>query len=182
MSESGIIAILGATSTLLAATLSFVFGRRHERLKQTLFIRVQMLKPIEDWIAGADKIMNMMGDTLVAVGAGLASPVTYNREERRKAAQFMIENTNPVLGILASKSLQFGRAKKLAKELTGTIIVLDEFIKTQLLPLDNEISGRIRPENLTPDLLQRVYNIKTQGDALIRNVHSLIARVKVALT
>ncbi|MEW6094884.1 MAG: hypothetical protein AB1531_13065 [Chloroflexota bacterium] len=181
MSESVIIAILGAASTLLAATLSFVFGRRYERVRQTLVIRAQMLEPIMNWLAGADKMINIMGDTFAAVGAGLAVPVTYNLEERRKAAQFMSENTNPVLGILASKSLQVGRARKLAKELTDTVIALDGFVRIQLLPLDREISDRARPENLTTDFLQRVYIIKTQGDALIKSAHSLITQIKVAL-
>lgn len=182
MSDSTIIAMLGSATTLLAAILSFVFGRRYERQQQALTIRAQMLKPIEDWLGYADRMINILGDTLTSAMAGLPQPVTYNFEDRRKATQFMGENSNSVLGILASKSLQVGRAKNLTKKMSDTIITLDGFIKYQLLPLDNEILTRGHAENISPDFLQRIGSTKLQGDTLIQSAYSLIAQIKTALT
>jgi hypothetical protein len=182
MSETAIIAILGAATTLLATIVSFVYGRRSERQQQTLTIRAKMLEPIEKWLAGAEKISGILGDTLSAVVVGLPLPINYNLEERRLALRFMAENTNSVLGILASKSLQSGRAKGLAKKLTDTILALDNLIKYRLLPLDSEILDRARAENLTPDFVQHVLNTKLKVDALLQNSYSFIAQIKTALT
>jgi hypothetical protein len=171
MSESVIITIIGTVTTILTALLSFFLGQRSERQKQALVIRVQMLNPIEEWLGGADKMIGIVGDTLSTVIGGFDLPITYNLEERRMAAQFMTEKTNIVLGILDSKSLQVRRAKGPAKMLAETILSIDNLIKNQLLPIENEILDRAQRNDIKPDFLQNVVNIKNLGDTLIQKSH-----------
>ena len=89
-----LIAILGLVWTFLTAVVMFVLGQKSERKRQSLIIRAQMLNPISDWLGGVEKFIGILGDTLTSVGTGSAGPLTYDLEERRKSAQFMIENTN----------------------------------------------------------------------------------------
>ena len=67
MSETLLISILGVASTLLSGLLSFVLGQRFERQRQTLTIRSEMLKPIEEWLHGAERMIGILGDTLSSV-------------------------------------------------------------------------------------------------------------------
>ena len=62
----------------------------------------------------------------------------------------MSENTYE---ILESKSLQTRRTKKLANELAEVVSRLDQAIKFQLLPLENEILSRSNSNTLTEELM-----------------------------
>jgi len=137
-----LIAILGVSGTLLSGIISFVLGQRAERQKQSLVIRSEMLIPIEEWLKGAEKMVGILGDTASAIALNLPTPVNYNLDERRKASTFMSENTNAVLGILDSKSLQTRSTKRLTNELEMVISRLDQAIKFQLLPMESEIISR----------------------------------------
>ena len=118
MSDSSIIAILGLACTLLGVIVGHVLGQRAERQKQSLIIRAEMLKPIEEWLKGAEKIVGILSDTMASILNDLPLPISYNMDERRRANNFMAEKTNEVFGILTSRELQIGRTKKSAKELT----------------------------------------------------------------
>ena len=96
MDTAVIVAVLTASSALLAAVLSHVLTKRHERQRQVMRIRAEMLKPLEDWLSGAERVIGILGDTLSAVALSQPMPITYNLEERRKVAQFMGEKTNVV--------------------------------------------------------------------------------------
>lgn len=182
MSETVLISILGVLSALLSGILSFVLGQRLERQRQTLRIRAEMLRPIEEWLQGAERMIGVLGDTLSSVVLNSPVPVTYSLDERRKVAQFMGEKTNLVLGILQSKSLKTRRTNKLARQLSETIAKLDGLIKFQLLPLDNDILDRARIGALTPDYITHIGKLKLQLDSLVQTAHSLIAKMKTSLT
>jgi hypothetical protein len=182
MPESTLITLLGIISPILTSLIGFVLGKRYERHKQALIIRSEMLKPIEEWLSGAEKMIGIFSDTLVSVTMNSSLSVTYSLDERRKAAQFMSEKTNIVLGILNSKSLQIWQTRKTAKQLHETIIALDALIKYQLLPLDMQISGTPTNDILSPGLVAKVSNLKTQLDVLLQSAHSLTAKIKLSLT
>lgn len=182
MSETALISILGVVSTLLFSVISFVLGQRAERQRQTLLIRADMLKPIEEWLQGAERMIGIAEDTLSSVILNSPTPVTYDFDERRKAAQFMTEKTNKVLGILKSKSLQTKRTKKLAKQLSETVVVIDDLIRLQLLPRDNEILDRARAGALSQEFMAQIATLKLNLDLLVRTAYSLIAQIKTALT
>ena len=120
MSESLVIAILGIAGTLLSGIISFVLGQRAERQKQTLLIKAETLKPIDEWLKGAEKMVGIFSDTISAITLNLRLPVNYDFDERRKASNFMAEKTNEALGIITSGSFQTGKTKQLAKELRET--------------------------------------------------------------
>lgn len=112
ISETALISILGVAGMLLSGVLSFVLGKRSERKRQSLAVRAEMLRPIEDWLRGTERMIAILGDTLTSVMLNTPLPAMYDLEERRKAAQFMSERRNVVFGILQSKALQTGRVKK----------------------------------------------------------------------
>lgn len=111
MSENVLIPLIGLAGTLLSATIFFILGKRAEQTAQTVLIRAQMLEPIDDWLNGVEKMIGIYSDTMVTLTSGSPLPITYNLEERRKVGQFMSENTNKVLGILASESLTVKRQR-----------------------------------------------------------------------
>jgi hypothetical protein len=64
-----------------------------------------MLKPIEEWLQGTEKLVGILGDTLSSITIDSPVPINYDFDEQRKAVHFMTEKTNIVVGILASESL-----------------------------------------------------------------------------
>ena len=173
--------ILNIVAPILAVALGFLLGQYAERRKQSLATRAEMLKPVEEWLTGAEKFIGIFGDTLTSTLAGSQSPITYNLEERRKVAQFMIEKSNLMFGVLASESLKTWKTKKYAKEMTETIKLIDIIIKTQLLPMDNEIRDRARVNELTPEFMMQFGQVKLGLDSLVQKAHSLIAKIKTSL-
>ena len=180
--NEALIAILGVAGTLLSGLIMFVVGQRWERKKQSLLIRAQMLDPIRDWLGGVERYNGILGDTLVSVSTGSASPQTYDFEERRKAAQFMIENTNEVLGILASNSLSTGKTKSSAEQLASLISDLDLQVKHELLPIDGEILDRSAQKRLLRDFVLKVGSMKQTIDSKVQKAYELMAQIKTALT
>ena len=177
-----LITILGILGSLLSGIISFVLGQRAERKKQSLIIRSEMLKPIEEWLKGAEKMVGILGDTVSAIALNLHSPVNYNFDERRKASRFMSENTNIVIGILDSKELQTYRNKNLATELEKTIKNLDQAIKFHLLPLENEIVSRANANTLTEEFMLQPLNLKLKIDSDLQRAYKLISELKTSFT
>jgi hypothetical protein len=173
--------LLGLLASAFTAILGFLLGQFAERRKQSLAIRAGMLKPVEEWLTGAEKFIGIFGDTLTSTLVGSKLPITYSLEERRKVSQFMIEKSNLVFGILASESLRTWKTRKSAKELSETIKLIDIIIKTQLLPMDNEIPNRAQANQLTPEFMVQFGQVKLGLDSLVQKTHSLIAKIKTSL-
>lgn len=182
MSETSLLSVLSGVFILLASIISFVLGQRSERQRQSLSIRAEMLKPVEEWLRGVERMIGILSDTITSVAADSPLPVTYNLDERRKAAQFMIEKTNNVLGILQSNSLRTRTTKRLARQLADSIRALDSQIKYVLLPLDDQVIGRKIANALTPEFLLQVAGVKVKLDSDVQGIYALIAQLKTALT
>ena len=180
--DPSLTAVLGVAGSLLSGLVMFVVGQRWERKKQTLLIRAQMLDPIRNWLRGVEKLNGILGDTLVSVSTGSPGPMTYDFEERRKSAQFMIENTNEVLGILQSKSIETGRTRASSQQLVALIRDLDHQVKYELLPLNGEILDRSAAERLTQEFVLKIGNLKMDIDSKVQKAYELIAIVKTRLT
>lgn len=180
--DQALIAVLGIAGTLLSGLVMFVVGQSLERKKQGLLIRAQMLDPIHSWLSGVEKFNGILGDTLVSVTMGSPGPVTYDLEERRKSAQFMIENTNEVLGILKSESIETRRSKASAQQLAELVRDLDRQVKYELLPLNGEILDRSAAKRLTQDFVLRIGNLKKDVDSKVQKAYELIALIKTKLT
>jgi hypothetical protein len=182
MPDSVIIAILGLAGTLLGGVIGHVLGQRAERRKQSLMIKAEMVKPIEEWLRGAEKIIGILSDTIASILNNLPLPINYNMDERRSAYNFMAEKTNEVFGIIASHELQIGRTRKVALELNAVITSLDNLIKLQILPRESEIVERANKGTLTQEFILESGQIKVQADAILQNAYSLISRIRTALT
>ena len=182
MSESLGIATLGIVGTLLSGIISFVLGQRAERQKQTLLIRAEMLKPIDEWLKGVEKMIGIFSDTLVSITLNMPLPVSYNFDERRRASNFMAEKTNEVLGIIASNTLQIRKTKRLAKELSEVVGLIDKLVKFEVLPREMDIVGRSKNRTLTDDHMFDAGRLKLQLDSLLQRAYSLVAQIKTSLT
>jgi hypothetical protein len=182
MSESLLIAVLGIAGTLLSGIISFVVGRRAERQKQSLVIRAEMLKPIEEWLKGAERMVGILGDTMSSIVLNMRLPVNYGFEERRKASNYMAEKTNEILGIISSNSLQTWKTRRLTKELSETVRLIDNLIKFQLLPRESEIVGHSNKGTLTEEYMLEAGQLKLYIDSLLQKAYSLIAQIKTILT
>ncbi len=182
MSETFIIAILGIVGALLTSVVSFTLGRRAERQKQSLIIRVEMLKPIDEWLKGVEKMVGIFSDTASTIAQNLPMPVGYDFSERKKAFNFMGEKTNEVLGIIASNSLQLRQSKKLAKELSKVITELDKLVKFELLPKESELVSRSNNGTLSNAHMLEAGHLKLHLDSLLQKAYSLEAQIKTALT
>jgi hypothetical protein len=178
VSDTVVAAIIGAIGTILAAILAFAIGKRYEKRRQTMRTRAEMLRPIEEWLGGAELMVSILAVTVASVSANSPLPLMYSLDERRKAAQFMSEKTNVVIGILESNSLQTWQTRKLAKELSKTILAIDSLVKYQVLPLDNQVLEETRNGLLPPQLVMKVANLKRQADSQTQNAHKLIAKLK----
>ena len=178
MNDSIVIAIIGIAGALLSGVVGHMLGQRAERRKQSLAIKAEMLKPIEEYLKGAEKMVGILGDTMTSVTLNVPTPINYSFDERRKASNFMAEKTNEVFGIVASDSLQTGRTKRLAQELATTLKGLDTIIKFQLLPREIELVDRSNKRSLTQDFMMECGTIKLQADALLQKSYSLIAQIR----
>jgi hypothetical protein len=182
MFDSVALAIIGIAGALLAGVVGHVLGQRAERQKQSLAIKAEMLKPIEEYLKGAEKMVGILGDTMASVALNVPIPINYSFDERRKASNFMAEKTNEVFGIVASDSLQTGRTKRLTQELSAALKGLDTLIKFQLLPRESELVDRSNKGTLTQDFLLECGTVKLQGDALLQKSYSLIAQIRTTLS
>ncbi len=182
MFDSIVLTIIGIVGTLLAGVVGHVLGQRSERRKQSLAIKAEMLKPIEEYLKGAEKMVGIFSDTMSSIALNLPAPVNYSFDERRKASNFMAEKTNEVFGIVASDGLQTGPTKRLAKELATTLKGLDALIKFQLLPRESELVDRSNKRTLKEDFMMECGVIKLQSDALLQKSYSLIAQIRNSLS
>lgn len=176
-----LLVFLGIAGSIFSGVVMFLLGKRWERNHQSLIIRAQMLEPIKNWLRGTEKFIGILGDTLSSVSIDSPSPLTYDLEERRKSAQFMIENTNEVLGILDSESLVTKKTTELAHELTKTVQELDHEVKHTLLPLDHEILDRNIKGMLTLDFVRYVGETKISLEKKVQKAYSLISKIKTKL-
>jgi hypothetical protein len=182
MSESFIIAILGIAGTLLTGVISFTLGQHAERRKQTILIRAEMLKPIDEWLKGFEKLVGIFSDTISSIALNMPLPMNYDFNERKNVFNFMSEKTNEVLGIIASNSLVSKKSKKLAEELSEVIIALDKLAKLELLPKENELVFRSNEHTLTNHHLREAGNLKLTIDALLQTAYKLVSQIKTVLT
>jgi hypothetical protein len=167
---------------MLLSILTFFLGRRWERNRQSLLIRAQMLDPIRNWLHGVERYIGILGDTLNSVVIGSPGPITYDFEERRKSAQFMIENTNQILGILDSKSLVTNPTRKDVETLASLLRILNNNIRYTLLPLDHEILDRSLKRTLDEAFVKKVEDTVLSFQRDVQTGYSLIARIASQLT
>jgi hypothetical protein len=137
-----------------------------------------MLEKVKGWLRGVEKFIGILGDTLSSITLPSPVPLTYDFEERRKSAQFMIEKTNEVLGILESESLKIRQTKKDVKELRSLIENLDNRVKYELLPLDHEILNRATTQSLDEAFVLKVGEFKFSLERQIKQTYSLISRIE----
>lgn len=182
MPETLLLTILGIAGTLLSGIVMFVLGRHAERQKQTFAIRAEMLKPIDEWLKGTEKMVSILGDTMASIALNMRLPVNYDFDERRKASIYMAEKTNEILGIISSNSLRTWKTGRLAKELNETIKLIDQLVKFQLLPRESEIVGRSNNGTLTEEFMLEAGQLKMYIDSLLQKAYSLIAQIKTTLT
>ena len=172
---------MGLAGLLLSGVIGHVLGQRAERNKQSLLIRAEMLKPIDQWLKGVEKLVGILSDTIVSITLKMPAPVSYDFDERRKTSNFMAEKTNEILGILASKSLQTKKTVSLAKELGDVISALDTLVKFQLLPRESDIVERSKRGALTEDVILEAGSLKLYLDSLLQKAHSLVAKIRTML-
>lgn len=72
--------ILSILASVFIALLGFLLGQYAEKSKQSLEIRSEMLKPIEEWLTGAEKFNGILGDTISTVLNNMPLPTIYNLE------------------------------------------------------------------------------------------------------
>ena len=178
MTENLLIALLGFVVSLF----TLYIGIKIEKRRQSLIIRSQMLEPIEEWLKGAEKMIGIFYDTIVTLIQGLPLPMTYNLEERRKATQFMIENTNKMLGIIDSKGLQTKNTKHLAQQLSEIIKNLDNKIKFELLPEDNKLIELANQKQLNQDFINEALKLRNQLDGQVQAAYSIISKIRTKFT
>ena len=173
-----LLGILGLVGLLLSGVLGRVLGQRSERRKQSLAIRAKMLEPVTLWLGGVEKFIGILGDTFSSISVPSPVPLTYDFEERKKSSQFMIENTNEVLGILDSETLSIRQTRKEVRALKLHIMELDNRLKYELLPLEHEILDRARSQSIDEAFLRRVGETKLSMERQVRECYSLIAKIK----
>jgi hypothetical protein len=181
MIDTIIVALLGGLFLILSNLFSFVIGQRSERKKQSLIKRAELLIPIDDWLHGAGRMVGIYGDTLNSVLLDSPEPMVYSLEERRRSSQFMSENSNQLLGILVSKSLQTKDTKKLSDQLSLLIINIMVKLKNELLPYDIEIMERAKEIKQKGELLVKVTKTKEELDRMIQQSYSLISQIRIKL-
>ncbi len=182
LSEPITIAILSIFGMVFAGFISFILGRQAERRKQSLMIRAEMLKPVDEWLKGAEKMVGILSDTLVSVAHNSPLPISYNLDDRRKASNFMAEKTNEIFGIFKSKSLQIRETKRLSNELGEAILSIDGLIKFQLLPMESNIVDLSSKRKLTNEHMLNAAKLKVELDSLLQLAYSLVAQIKASLT
>ena len=180
--NEALLGILGFLGLLLSGVLGRVLGQRSEKRKQSLAIKAEMLDPLKLWLGGVEKFIGILGDTLSSISVPSPVPLTYDFEERRKSSQFMIENTNEVLGILDSETLSIRRTRKEVRALKSHIVELDNRLKFELLPLDHEILDRARSRSIDEAFLQQVGETKLSMERQVRECYSLVAQIKTQYT
>ena len=181
MFESVTPVIIGIAGTLLAVIVGHVLGQLSERRKQSLAIKAEMLKPIEEYIKEAEKMVGFLADTMSSISLNLPAPVTYRFDERKKTLNFMAEKTNEVFGIVASEGLQTGKTKKLSRELGATLNEIDKLTKYQILPRESDVVDRANRRALTQEFMLECGAIKVQADDLLQKSYSLIAQIRNSL-
>jgi len=177
-----LLGILGFVGILLSVVLGRILGQRSERRKQSLAIRSDMLNPVKSWLSGVEKFIGILGDTLSSISIPSPLPLTYDFEERRQGAQFMIENTNEVLGILDSKTLRVRNARNEVDVLKSIIVELNNRLKFELLPLDHEILKRAQTQRIDEAFIRQVGETKLSMEAQVRECYSLLAKIKTKYT
>jgi len=175
--KEDLIAILGP----LSAIVSFVLGRRWERYRRAQDTRADLLDPIQNWIRGVEKFIGILGDTLCSIMLHSAKPMTYDFNERRISAQFMVEHTNEVLGILESRALSTRKTKPCTDRLADIVRVLDNQVKCTVLPLENEILEQATTGDLSETFLRHVGEIKLSLESQVQEAYSLITKIRVDL-
>lgn len=182
MSDTTLIAILSSIGALLTLTIVFVLGQRSERKKQSLLVRSKMLEPIDQWLDGAEKLSGIFSDTLVSVNFGSRLPISYDFDQRRDASQYMAENTNRLIGIINSKRLKTCGTKRLAVQLEQVIRAIDSLVKYRMLPQESEILEKAQAGPLSESFVAELMITKTRFDKSVQDAHSLLAKMRTALT
>ena len=174
--------IIESVGGLLITFIGFLLGRWAERQKQVSRLHSEELKVIEEWLAGAERLVSILSDTLAAISQNLTTPILYDFDERRSANQFLSEKTNVILSIVDSKEFQTRKTKKLAKELLEVLKEIDILLKHRLLPTENMIVKFANENKLSElDIFQGI-KIKTDADELFQKAYKIIRNIRIKLT
>ena len=171
-----------ALITIAGIILGYYLGIRREKIRQSLIVRSQMLDPIDKWLSGAEEMVGILSDTIVAISQGLSRPTMYDMDERKQAAKSMSQQSNRLFGILKSDSLKTKQTAENSDELNLVIRRIDDTIKTQLLPLELQIVSASNRNKPIDEHIERGMEIKTDIDELLQRAHELISRIRRALT
>jgi hypothetical protein len=182
MSETALLALLALAGSLLSGIVGHTLGQRAERSRQAVAARVALLAPIEEWLSGASKLVGILGDTLSTVSLGLPGPLSYDFPERLATTKFMGEHTNITLGIMSSEALSTRHTRWLARHLASVVDEIDQLLKYQLLPIESEILERGTNKRLDEPFVLKVGSLKLRLDALLKDAHSTIARIRTELS
>lgn len=181
MTTEMILAILGLVVSLITGIIGHFLGQRSERRKQSLAIKAEMIKPLEQYLKGVEKIVGIFSDTMVSVTVGSSEPINYGFDERKTVSNFLSEMTNEVMGIIASDALHTKGTRNIAESLFLTIKEIDSKIKFEILPLENEVLVKANNNTLDEVFLRFCAEKKLQMDLLLQKSYSLIAQIRNSL-
>ena len=173
--------ITGAVS-ILSLVLGHWLGVLRERHAQALRNRLDLLKPVEEWLDIANRLVHIVADDMVALGQGLPLPLGYSLEDRRTTGRHIAEATPKVMATLESKALSTCGTRTLASQLSTTIRDVNDHLQRDLLPVDAELVSKGSSHKDLSQALMAASLPWMDASAKIQRAYELIAKTKVRLT
>jgi hypothetical protein len=171
--------LLIALSSLLLGHLSGAFL---ERRKQALINRRDILKPVEEWLDIANRLVHIVGDDMVALSQGLPLPIGYSMQDRVAAGRRIAELTPKALANLNSRALHTFGTRMLSTRLSADINQLNRFLQSTLLPVDDRL---VQQGPYSPTIKASVADaapMLASAGAIVQKAFESLAKLKVRLT
>ena len=172
--------LLWPAITAVISVLTYFGGKSLERRKAIMHIRLELLKPIEEWLEQVTRIESIIGDEVTSITQGRASRATYQFEDRAKTTQRLSEDKLKILGILESKSLRTWGTRKSSILLEVLVPKIATHLETKFLPAQiNFMSTLTAGDPPDSEFAELLYMTEILRD-LIKEAYGLIAILKTS--
>lgn len=168
--------------TTIVGILTFLAGRVFERQKLAQANRLELLKPVEEWVQLASRIISIVGDDISAIAVGLDSPIGYSMRDRIETGKALAESREKVLGILRSKALSTWGTRRFSTRLSTLVIQLSMVIEREYMLAHGRLLEKMnRKEDLTVDIMA-LLAAASAINVMIQEIHMCLSQLKIRFT
>lgn len=167
--------------TIIVSIVTFLLGRKFEQRKITQHNRLELLKPVEEWVDNKVHALNIMRADLYMLAGKPHEVETHIRDDAELTATFWSEHRLKVFGILESDAFNTGGTKKLTEKLVSLLKESEAYDNDILFTAYEKATSALKMNPSDTELMEMFMTSRVNARNILQDIYSCLSELKIRL-